>query len=71
MAGTWFAAIKSTSASRLELILPVEGQKVKAIGPSPLEILLRSREQEPAGSTDRTVITTSFRHDLNTRLEEL
>ena len=66
MASPRFAAVKSPSASRLELILPVRGQKVKGIGPSPLEVLLRSREQEPARTTDRTTIATCFGHDLDT-----
>jgi len=68
MASPGFAAIKSTSASRLMLILPVRGQKVKGIGPSSLEVLLRSREQEPAGSADRAVIPTCLGHDLDARL---
>ena len=45
---------------------PVGRQKVKAIGPGALEILLESREQEPAGSPNRTAITAGFGHDLNT-----
>ena len=68
MARPRFIAIKSTSASRLVLILPVQGQKVKAIGPTPLEILLRSREEEPARTTNRTAITARLRHNLNARL---
>ena len=48
------------------LILPVKGQKVKSIGPSPLEVGVRSREEEPTGPTDRTIVTASFGHDLNT-----
>ena len=66
-----FAAIKSPSASRLVLILPVGGQKVKGISPGSLEVGVRSREEEPAGPTDRTAITTGFRHDLNARLQKL
>ena len=66
MASPRFIAIKSTSASRFLLILPVGGQKVKGVGPCPLEVGLRSREQEPARTADRTAITTSFGHDLNT-----
>ena len=66
MASPGFAAVKSTSANRFQLILPVLGQKVKGIGPSPLEVNLGSREEEPAGPTDRTAITAGFRHDLNT-----
>ena len=68
MASPGFRVIKSPSASRLVLILPVKGQKVKSIGPSPLEVLIGSREKEPAGSTDRTAIAAGFRHDLDTRL---
>ena len=67
MAGPRFGAVKSTS-SRFVLILPVLGLKVKGIGPSPLEVLLRSREEEPAGTTDRTAITARFRHDVDARL---
>ena len=66
MTNTRLAAVKSTSASRLVLILPMKGQKVKGIGPSALEVLIRSREEKPAGTTDRTAITASFRHDFNT-----
>ena len=71
MTNTRLAAVKSTSASRLVLILPVKGQKVKGIGPSALEVLIRSREEKPAGSTNRAAIATSFRHDVNARLQEL
>ena len=71
MARPGFSAIKSPSTSRFLLVLPVRGQKVKGIGPSAFEVLIRSREQEPAGSTDRTVVTASFRHDLDARLQEL
>ena len=60
-----FIAVKRASTSRLGLILPVKGQKVKGIGPSALEVLIRSREQEPAGSTDRTAVAASFGHDLD------
>ena len=66
MASPRFSAIKSPSASGLVLILPVKGQKVKGVGPSPLEVGFGSREQEPARTTDRTAITASFRHDFNT-----
>ena len=62
MASPGFATVKSASASKLVLILPVWGQKVKAIGPGALEVLIRSREKEPAGTSDRTAITTGFRH---------
>ena len=71
MASPGFAAIKIPSASRLGLILPVLGQKVKGIGPSALEELIGSREKEPTGSTDRTAIAARFRHDVDTRLQEL
>ena len=63
-----FRAVKSTSASRLLLIFPVGGQKVKGISPSPLEILLRSREEEPAGPTDRAAIAAGLRHEVDARL---
>ena len=71
MTGTWPTTIKSTSVSRLVLILPVQGQKVKGIGPSPLEVLLRRREKEPTRTADRTVIAARFRHDVNASLQEL
>ena len=48
------------------MMLPIEGQKVEGIGPSPLEEGIRDREQEPAGASDGSAITTSLRHDLNT-----
>ena len=68
MASTWLTVIKSPSTSGLGLILPVKGQKVKGISPSALEVLIGSREQEPAGSANRTAIATGLGHDLNTRL---
>ena len=68
MASPGFATVKSPSASRFLLILPVKGQKVKGISPSPFEIGVRSKEKEPAGTTNRTAITASFRHDLDTSL---
>jgi len=71
MAGPRFGAIKSPSASGCPLILPVDRQKVKGIGPSPLEVLIGSREKEPAGTTDRTAIAARFRHNLDTILQEL
>ena len=58
--------VKGASTGRLVLILPVKGQKVKGIGPSSLEVLIGSREKEPARTTDRTAITAGLRHDLNT-----
>ena len=63
-----FVAVKSTSTSRWLLILLVLGQKVKGISPSPLEVLIGSREEEPAGSTDRTVITDRLGHNLDISL---
>ena len=71
MTSTWSTAVKSTSASRLVLILPVKGQKVKGISPSPLEVGVRSREQEPAGPTDRAVVIHRLGRDLDTSLQEL
>ena len=68
MTNTRLAAVKSTSASRLVLILPMKGQKVKGIGPSALEVLIRSREEKPAGTTDRPVVAARLGHDLNARL---
>ena len=62
MASARFAVIKSPSATGWLLILPVKGQKVKGVGPSPLEVGVRSRE--PTRMTDRTAITARFRHDL-------
>ena len=52
--------------SGILMMLPIEGQKVEGIGPSPLEEGIRDREQEPAGASDGSAITTSLRHDLNT-----
>ena len=66
-----FVAVEGVSVRELLLLLPVKRQKVKGIGPCPLEVLIRSREQEPARTTDRTAITTCLGHDLNARLEEL
>ena len=51
------------------MLLPIEGQKVEGIGPSPLEEGVRDREQEPAGATNRAAIATSWRHNLNTLLK--
>ena len=65
------AAVESPSASEFLLILPVQGQKVKGIGPSPLEVLIRSREQEPAGPTDRAVVIHRLGRDLDTSLQEI
>ena len=63
-----FAAVKSTTASRFLLILPVVGQKVKGVSPSPLEVLIRSREEEPARTTDWSAITARLGHNLNASL---
>ena len=60
-----FSAIKSPSASGFVLIVPVGGQKVKGVSPGSLEVLLRSREEEPARTADRTTVAASFRHDFN------
>ena len=57
--------------SGILMLLPIEGQKVEGIGPSPLEEGIRDREQEPAGASDGPTITTSLGHDLNTLLKEL
>ena len=53
------------------ILLPIEAQKVEGIGPSPLEEGVRDREEEPARTTNRATITTSFGHDFNTFLKEL
>ena len=66
VASPGFAAVESMSISRLVLILPVSGQKVKCVSPSALEVLIRSREEEPAGTTDRTAITAGFGHEVDT-----
>ena len=71
MTSPGFVAVESPSASRLVLILPVKRQKVKGIGPGPFEIALGSREEEPAGTTNRTAIAARFRHNLDTSLQEL
>ena len=71
MTSPGFRAIKSPSASGLVLILPVVGQKVKCIGPGAFEVGVRRRQHKPAGSADRTAIAAGFRHDVDTRLEEL
>ena len=71
MASPGFISVESPSTGGCLLILPVWGQKVKGIGPGTFEIGVRSREQEPTGSTDRTTITARLRHDLDTSLQEL
>jgi len=64
MASPGFGAVKSTSTSEFPLILPVVGQKVKGIGPSPLEVLLRSKlsldsgkiSNNPAGASTTMLV---------------
>ena len=68
MASPGVITVESPSASGLVLILPVQGQKVKGVSPSPLEVLIGSREQEPARTTNRTAIAARFRHDVDARL---
>ena len=68
MASPGFVAVESTPTSGFVLILPVGGQKVKGVSPSALEVLIGSREEEPARTADRTAIATSFRHDVDARL---
>ena len=63
-----FIPVKRSSASKLVLILPVCRQKVKGVSPGPLEVGVGSREEEPAGPTDRTAIAASFGHDVDTGL---
>jgi len=53
------------------MLLPIERQKVKGIGPSALEEKVRDREQEPTGASDGPAIATSFGHDIDTGLQEL
>ena len=60
--------VKGASTDRLVLILPVKGQKVKGIGPSPLEVLIGNGEQEPTGTADRTAITDRLGHNLDISL---
>jgi len=43
----------------------MKGQKVKGIGPSALEVLIGSGEQEPTGAVDRTTITDRLGHNLD------
>ena len=57
--------------SGILMLLPIEGQKVEGIGPGPLEEGVRDREKEPTGPSNRSTITTSWRHDLNTLLKEV
>ena len=70
MARPGFIAVKSTTASRLELILPVGGQKVKGVRPSAFEVGVRSREKEPTRTSDRTAITPCLGHDVDTPVED-
>ena len=53
--------------SGILMMLPIEGQKVEGIGPSPLEEGVR--EQEPARTSNGATIATSLGHDLNTLLK--
>ena len=48
--------------------MPVGRQKVKGVSPGAFEVLIGSREQEPARPTDRTAVTASFGHNLDARL---
>jgi len=66
MASPRFRTVEGRLARVFLLIVPVLGQKVKGIGPSSLEVLIRSRKQEPARTADRSTIAPGFRHDLNT-----
>ena len=67
MASPGVITVERTLICKLELILPVQGQKVKGIGPGTFEVLIGSREQEPA----RTTIATRLRRNLDTSLQEL
>ena len=67
MASPGLITVERASASKLVLILPVKGQKVKGIGPSPLEVLIGSGKEKPT----RTAITARFSHNLDTSLQEL
>ena len=68
MASSGFIAVEGPSTNGFVLILPVLGLEVKGIGPGPLEVGVRSRKQEPTGSTHRSAIPTSFGHEVDTRL---
>ena len=68
MASSRFVAIKSATASRFLLILPVKGQKVKCIGPGTFEIGVGSRKEKPARTAYRTAVAASFGHNLDARL---
>ena len=57
--------------SGILMLLPIEGQKVEGIGPSPLEEGIRDREQEPTRPSNGAAIATSLRHDFNALLKEL
>ena len=71
MASPGFAAVEGPPASGFLLILPVQGQKVKRVGPGTFEIGVRSREEEPARTADRTAITARLGHNLDTILLDL
>ena len=60
-----FVAVKSSSASRWLLIVPVWGQKVKGVSPSPLEVGVGSRKEKPARTAYRTAVAASFGHDFD------
>ena len=55
--------------SGILMLLPIEGQKVEGIGPSPLEEGIRDREQEPARTPDGPTIAASLGHDIDTGLK--
>ena len=71
MASPWFIPVKRASASRLVLIVPAWGQKVKSISLGSFKVLIRSREEEPAGSTNRALIAYCLGHDLDANLQKL
>ena len=56
--------------TNLSLLLPIEGQKVEGIGPSPLEEGIRDREQEPTRPSNGAAIATSLRHDFITKCRQ-
>ena len=69
MASPGFGTMKSTSTGGwLLILLPVQGQKVKGVSPSAFEVLIRGREEKPAGTANRTAITARFRHEVDARL---
>ena len=68
MTSPGFVSVKSPSASGCPLILPVDRQKVKGVSPGTFEVLIGSREKEPARTTDRTAVTARLGHNLDARL---